>query len=141
MSKPSAALGILLFSCCLLISAFGQSSNGQNSQPANNSQPPPPLTDQSSYPKETHKMSAHEKSQTGAAQGKIVDLNTATKAELAALPGVGPDYAQTIIDARPFTAREQLLQKKLVPPATYNKIKDQVTASGPKKQSTKTPNQ
>ena len=95
----------------------------------------PPLTNQNSYPAENHKMSSKEKSQTAAAKGSVVDLNTASKKDLAALPGIGPDYAQTIIDARPFQSKGQLLSKKLIPQATYDKIKNEVTVSSTKKQS------
>ena len=43
-----------------------------------------------------------------------MDLNTASKQDIAALPGVGADYAQTIIDARPFNSKEDLLRKKII---------------------------
>jgi competence protein ComEA len=95
----------------------------------------PPPTDQSSYPSTTHKMTAAEKKDTPSANGQTVDLNSASKKDLAALPGVGPDYAQTIIDARPFASKEDLLKKKVIPQATYDKIQNRVTAQGPKKQS------
>jgi DNA uptake protein ComE-like DNA-binding protein len=93
----------------------------------------PPLGDQTTYPAATHKMSTHEKKETPAAKGQPVDLNSATKKDLAALPGVGPDYAQTIIDARPFNSKEDLVKKKVIPQATYDKIQDRITAQGPKK--------
>jgi DNA uptake protein ComE-like DNA-binding protein len=95
----------------------------------------PPPGNQSTYPAETHRMSPAEKSNTPSENGKMVDLNSASKKDLAALPGIGPDYAQTIIDARPFNSKEDLLRKKVIPQATYDKIQNQVTAQGPKKQS------
>jgi DNA uptake protein ComE-like DNA-binding protein len=95
----------------------------------------PPPGNQSSYPSETHKMTAAEKKDTPSANGQMVDLNSSSKKDLAALPGVGPHFAQSIIDARPFSSKEDLLKKKVVPQATYNKIRDRVTAQGPKKQS------
>ena len=95
----------------------------------------PPPGDQSSYPSTTHKMTPAEKKDTPSENGQPVDLNSASKKDLAALPGVGPDYAQTIIDARPFSSKEDLLKKKVIPQATYDKIQDRVTAQGPKKQS------
>lgn len=101
---------------------------------AQNQQAPPP-GDQSSYPSETHKMSAAEKRDTPSNNGQPVDLNSASKKDLAALPGIGPDYAQSIIDARPFGSKQDLLKKKLIPQETYDKIQDRVTANGPKKQS------
>jgi competence protein ComEA len=94
-----------------------------------------PPGNQSTYPAETHRMSPAEKSNTPSENGKMVDLNSASKKDLAALPGIGPDYAQTIIDARPFNSKEDLLRKKVIPQATYDKIQNQVTAQGPKKQS------
>jgi DNA uptake protein ComE-like DNA-binding protein len=100
-----------------------------------NQQSAPPPGDQSSYPSETHKMTAAEKSDTPSANGQPVDLNSASKKDLAALPGIGPDHAQSIIDARPFGSKEDLLKKKLISQATYDKIQNRVTANGPKKQS------
>ncbi|MGB0014971.1 MAG: helix-hairpin-helix domain-containing protein [Candidatus Sulfotelmatobacter sp.] len=76
-----------------------------------------------------------EKSDTPSANGQPVDLNSASKKDLAALPGVGADHAQSIIDARPFASKEDLLKKKVIPQSTYEKIQNLVTANGPKKQS------
>jgi competence protein ComEA len=62
-----------------------------------------------------------------------LDINTATADQLKAFPGIGDAYSKRIIDGRPYTAKNQLLSRGILPQATYNKIKDQIIASHPKK--------
>ncbi len=98
----------LVLSFALSLSAFGQSGAGTAKAKA--------------APKTTSS------SKTAAPQSDLLDLNSATAEQLKALPGVGDAYSQKIIAGRPYENKTQLVSKKIVPAATYSKIKDKVIA-------------
>jgi len=61
-------------------------------------------------------------------QDQLVDINSASAEELDKLPGVGPARAKAIIANRPYNGKDDLTQRKIIPPNVYNQIKDKIIA-------------
>ena len=58
----------------------------------------------------------------------LIDINSATEAELRTIPGIGEAYAKKIVAGRPYKGKDELVQKKILPKGVYDKVKDQIVA-------------
>ena len=63
-----------------------------------------------------------------APQATLLDINSASQAQLEALKGIGPVRAAAIIKGRPYKGKDELVEKKIVPANVYAGIKDKIIA-------------
>ena len=57
---------------------------------------------------------------------ELLDINSASLEELRALPGIDEPSARKILENRPYKRKDELLDKKIIPHAVYEKIRNQI---------------
>ena len=65
---------------------------------------------------------------TAAKQADLLDINSATEAQLTTLPGIAKARSEAIIKGRPYKGKDELLSKKILPENVYNDVKDKIIA-------------
>ncbi len=101
---------ILLASLCAAQLAFAQAPQTQAPAP----RPAPPPAASTIAPT--------------APRGALIDINSASASELASLKGIGAVRSEAIVKGRPYKGKDDLVQKKIVPQAVYDEIKDKIIA-------------
>ena len=74
------------------------------------------------------KKAAEPVKEAAAPAGDLMDINSASEAQLASLKGIGDVRAKAIVKGRPYKGKDDLLRKKIVPKNVYEDIKDQIIA-------------
>jgi DNA uptake protein ComE-like DNA-binding protein len=102
-----------------LLTATATPSMAQATQPAAKSDKMAPAPS---------KMAPATESKMAPAKSDLLDINSASAADLDALPGIGKAYSAAIIKGRPYKGKDDLVNKNIVPQKTYDGIKDKIIA-------------
>jgi competence protein ComEA len=68
------------------------------------------------------------KSPRSSTSSKLIDINSASQDDLKSVPGIGDAYSAAIVKNRPYANKSQLVSRKVIPQATYDKISSRIVA-------------
>jgi competence protein ComEA len=126
MKKFGILVLTVLFGCILSISD-ARLAVAQNAEPGGTA---PEIANPESKSGASNSSDAAQT--TAATATDKLDINSATKDQLKQLPGIGDAYSQKIIDGRPYRTKLDLVHRKIIPQATYDKCRDLIIAKQPK---------
>jgi len=75
-----------------------------------------------------HAAASQAKARPQAPRPKLVDINSASRAELKTLPNIGDAEADTIIANRPYLTKAHLVAKKVLDLAAYDALRGRIMA-------------
>ena len=137
---PSSLLRSLTVLACLAAApalAQAPSPAAPTTKPApavpvpSNPTPPtvtPPKAPEAAKPAAKPETKPETKADAKSEKAALIDLNSASPAELDALPGIGTARAAAIVKGRPYRGKDELVSKKVSPQGVYDGIKDKVIA-------------
>ena len=114
-----------LFAAIALAAAISGSAIAQT--PATNPTPAKPATPAAAAPA-APAATAAPATAVRTAPATLVDINTASAGDLQKLKGVGEARAEAIIKGRPYKAKDELVDRKILPKNVYDDVKDQIVA-------------
>jgi DNA uptake protein ComE-like DNA-binding protein len=88
------------------------------------------ITSAAAAPPSKNKPQAAVSTSASTPQARLIDINNATLTDLRSLPGIGTVKANEIVAGRPYASVEELKTRKILPKATYDKIRDRISAEG-----------
>ena len=120
--------GVWAAAICLALVAVGWGGDWAAAQTTSETSPPKDATQTSTKAAPVAAAKQLTIAEKIAASKALLDINTATAAQLKALPGMGDAYARRVIAGRPYTAKNQLTQRGILPARAYEQIKPLIIA-------------
>ena len=85
-----------------------------------------PTSDEQLMGTSANNLGVYQTDTSGQGSG-LININTSSQSELESLNGIGPVYAQKIIEQRPYSNIEELTSRRIIPRSTYEKIKNDIS--------------
>jgi DNA uptake protein ComE-like DNA-binding protein len=110
------------------LAASATSAMAQKAEPSKDAAKKSQATAKDATKKAAAPAAAPAPAPAAAPTGDLMDINSASEAELASLKGIGEVRSKAIVKGRPYKGKDDLVKRKIVPQNVYDDIKDQIIA-------------